>query len=364
MRRISALLVVLCLLLTGCWDNVELENRGFVVSMGIDKQEGGIALTLTVPDAAAIAGKDDGGERLLLHGQGASLAAAIRDAGSGIGKTLFFGQTKLVVLSTAVLFDADMLSQVLDTLDRGSEWSRKLIILAADENLRAADVLGAESPGEPLVGTFVASYYKNGANAESMAVKTDLEHVVHALNASGDTVLPRAAVEDKKIVLEGAVVLRRGMLAGWLGADEARGLMWWKGEGENALVRAEWENIPVPFHVTHCTRSLSFGEDEEGLLCRLRIHAAGSVESLALSPDMLIGDDTLDALEAVFADEIAKEAVALFEILRDEYAADALDWREELYKQAPDLYRRYANDWENAFAGMRLETEVDVRLQR
>ena len=361
MRRLCAVLAA-CLLLTGCWDKVELENRGFIVSMGIDKDNGQFSLSMTMPDAAAIAGKDDGGERrLLLHGQGESLPAAIRDADSGIGKSLFFGQTKLAVFGAECLADADMLSQAADALDRGSEWSRKLLILAADESVSAADVLNADSPGEPLVGTFVSNFYKTN---ESPVVKTDLERLTHALNTSGVAVLPRAAVEDKKIVLSGAAVLKDGALAGWLAAEEVRGLFWLHGEGENALVTAMYENVPAPFHVAQCTRSLAFAEDNEGLVCTLRLRVAGSVESLMLAPDMLTDGGVMAELSLLYADEIAAEAARMFDILRDEFAADALDLQEELYKREPDLYRRFADDWASAYAGMRLETDVVVKLLR
>ena len=358
MRRLVFWLAA-CLLLTGCWDAAELENRGYVVSVSIDRADGMFDVSMTVPDAAAIAGKDDGeARRLLLRGQGDSLAAAMWDADGKIGKSLFFGQTKLAVFSAECLTDADMLARAADALSRGSEWSRKLLILAADGNVRAADILEAESPGEPLVGAFVSNYYKTGG----AAVKLDLEGLTRALNTTGCVVLPRAAVEDKKIVLSGAAVLKDGALAGWLDEGETRGMFWLRGAGAGALVTADFDGEPVPLHVTQCARRLAFFEDAEGLVCRVAIRASGSVESLARMPNTLPDAGLLEALSGLFAEAIADEANRTFAVFRDGLAADALDFREELYKREPALYRRYAADWDSAFAGMRLEADVQVTL--
>ena len=361
MRKLSALgFLLITLLLGGCWDKVELESRGFVVSLGIDEAGGAFALAMTLPNVAAIAGKDGGGEaKTILRTQDASLAAAMHNANAEAGQRLSYGHTKMAVFGEECLTNADMLLQATDALERNAELSRKLIILAASGN--ASDMLDAESPGEPLVGAFVSNYYKNNP----VARKLDLEQLLLDLRESDCAILPRIEIDNGAPVLRGAAVLVDARLAGWLDEGEVQGLRWFDGGGEDALLSVDYDGMAVSLRVAQCTRSLSFAENESGgLVCRVRVRASGSVEGLRLGESALLDERTQNELAALYADEITRELKAVFDRFQTDFRADGLHLRRELHKHAPALFRIYGEDWNAAFANMVPEVSVGVAIVR
>jgi len=369
--------IMLCLaaalLFTGCWDKMELEDRGFVISIGIDKAGGESAfdLTMTLPNVAAIAGKDGAeGEnaRTLLHAQADALSAAMHKADAQTGRSLHYGHTKIAVFGADFLSDAELFKQAINALDRSSEVSQKLILLATEDT--AADILAAKSPNEPLIGTFVSNFYKNNADNLHITVAMNLEQLLLNLNTTGHAILPRITVEDGDIRLSGAAILKNAALTGWLNETQTRGLLWLRGEGEGTLLTVPYDdpatarNRNVPFRTTHCTRTLAFRDTEDGLVCRLTLHAMGSIEEMTVTPDMLIPNDTLQTLSRQFEREITTELQQAFTLFQTEYGIDADHLLRELYKQNPNLYRQYADNLDAAFRQMTLETDIRVTITR
>ena len=374
-KRLWLSLCAVLLLCTGCWDKAELENRGFIVSLGIDKasddaEDTAYDLTMTLPNIAAIAGKDgaEGETRTLLHAQADTLAAAMRMADAQTGQTLYYGHTKIAVFGANVLSDEILFKQAADALGRNNELSQKLIILATEDS--AAKVLDAKSPNEPLIGTFVSNFYKNSADDLHVTVRADLEQLLLQLNTTGDIIIPRISIEDDEIRLSGAAVVKDAALAGWLNEAETRGLLWLRGEGVGTILTAHLPSptaekpLHVPFRTLRNRRTLSFHESADGLVCRLTLRATGSIEELTVSPDMLISDDILHILSQKFEAEITREAAQTFALFQTEYGVDAADFLRTLYKQNPGLYRKYVQDPEDAFRQMTLEADVHVTIVR
>ena len=365
-RFLFCLACMAALSFSGCWDKAELESRGFVISLGIDKAANvrGFDVFMTLPNVAAIAGKDgtEGNNRTILHAQADALSAAMHAADASVGQSLYYGHTKIAIFGANCLMDATLFKQSINSLDRNSELSQKLIILATEG--AAAEILAAKSPGEPLIGTFVANFYKNNEDSVNATVKTDLEQLLLALNTTGHAILPRIAIEDGEVKLSGAAVLKDAALAGWLDEVQTRGYLWLHGEGKGAILTVPHEGLRVPFRILQCKRTLTFEEVEGRLICRVKLDAKGSVEEMTVSPDMLIDDDTLNTLARQFESEIERELQETFALFQNEYRMDAPNLLGSLYKQNPSLYRKYAQDRDEAFCNMQLETDIHISIVR
>jgi len=362
-KRLALGLFSLVFFLSGCWDKVELENRGFVISLAIDKSGSSFAVAMTLPDVASIAGKDGGGaNKSILRAESGAVSAAMHSADTYAGQKLYYGHTKMAVLGADCLADAKMVLQAFDALTRNAEISQKLVVLAAEAD--ASAVLDVTPQNEPLVGTFVSNFYKNNADSVNVTVKTDLEAIWLSLRRTGHAIIPRIAIENDEIKLSGAAVLKDGALAGWLDEAETRGLLWLRGEGKNALLTVEYDGAIVPLQAVHCARELSFAEDGKRIVCRVGIQVSGSVEEMRAGFDEMIDEADLEALARLFAEQIEQEVLATFDKLQTEFGMDGLDLRNELYKRNPALLARFDADWDGTFAGMAAEVSAVVSILR
>ena len=112
MRQLKfALIALLPLLLTGCWDGRDPEDRAYVITMGIDKGEDGLLVTF------APAKTTEGNDQSVYRVNGDTLTAAVADADSRSSREVYLGQLRTVVFGKSLLADKAAFEAVLEELE-------------------------------------------------------------------------------------------------------------------------------------------------------------------------------------------------------------------------------------------------------
>ena len=103
-----ALIALLPLLLTGCWDGRDPEDRAYVITMGIDKGEDGLLVTF------APAKTTEGNAQSVYPVTADTLTAAVADADSRSSREVYLGQLRTVVFGKSLLADKAAFEAVLE----------------------------------------------------------------------------------------------------------------------------------------------------------------------------------------------------------------------------------------------------------
>lgn len=359
------LILTLPIFLAGCWDKVEIEDRGFVVSLGIDKFKDDKAamfddgknnnrytVTMSLPNVETLVGtgsKED--SESVKTSASETVSAAMRLIDSYSSEKLYFGHTKAVILGEELLKDRELLKEAVDALERNRLLSRKLVVLATTDDVKT--VLEAKIPGEPLVGVFLANFYRNSESTSAMTFRQDLEGMNRHLRYSGDVLVPQISLEDDKLKLGGAAVINDFQLAGWLNDKQTRGYLWFTGQAKGAEVTAEYEGGHVPLHVNINKTGTYFYEDGGYVICRADIRLKGVIDELGHPVDT-------HKLGEVYERLIAEEVEQLFTLFHDELEVDGFGLCDRLRKENYGLY--LAHGGSDAYAGMRLVANVTLEI--
>ncbi len=380
MRRVLIPIVLLLpLLLCSCWDKIELENRGFVISLGIDKYKKGedaatfednaqknrFTVLMALPNVGALLGTGGKEEsKSVKKAANETVSAAMRLIDSYSSQKLYFGQTKVVVLGEELLMDQNLLREAVDALERNRELSRKIIILSSKNSVE--DVLKSSAPGEPLMGLFVSDFYKNNLSSAEMAFRQDLESMTRQLRFSGDVLIPQISLEGdgekKDIKLGGTAVIKNYELVGWLDDKQTRGYLWAKENGKGAQVVAEYDNTFIPLRVNKNKAKISLYEENGTIVCHMDIKVKGVIEEYIFANSKISEPQELKALSKVYEDLVRSEVESIFNCFQNEFAVDGFSLQEELRKKNYALYLKNADDFESAFQKMKLTTSVDVEI--
>ncbi|MEG0370976.1 MAG: hypothetical protein RR645_01625, partial [Clostridium sp.] len=159
-------IVLLPLILSSCWDKKEINERAFVNTLYIDKNYARIQSEFISSDlkkrdderlfvSFGIANASEGETRLttFVHSAtGVSLGNIVEKLNGEITRTPFFGHTKLIVLGKGLLGEPELLSMVLDGLEREMSIGRELKIIASESsNVTLEDL-------RPNIETLYSSY--------------------------------------------------------------------------------------------------------------------------------------------------------------------------------------------------------------
>lgn len=335
------------ILLTACWDKVELENRAFVNTVGIDTNEKAFVVTALLPS------HNDNSN--ILTATSAGLYPALQNINLVSSQTAYYGQTKAIILSHSLLKNPDLLAQALDAMERNREVSRKVSLLASEEP--AQNVLKAKLAEDQPLGMYISSFYTDKHSELGVAFKKDLEGLLEDLRRGNGAVIPCVKIKDEIAHLSGAALLSPELtLHSLLNSDELRGLMLAKGQADEAGIFARLDGVDVPLRLFKQRSKLNFGEDQSGLWCKINIKAWGSIDEYRLGQNL---PHSMEGLQALYARTI-KEEIRHTACRLAEARVDGIGLLDHLRKFHYCLYEKYVLQNKINLSDIRIEIAADV----
>jgi len=353
--------------LTGCWDKVELEDRAFVVALGIDKAEAedGERYTVTLSLPAALDGGADESEDEPQHIKkacGQTVTEAIKKIDAETNAKLYFGQAKMLALGGALLEEPDLVRGALDWVDRHPEIARQIHILASCGY--AGEIITANPPGEALPGQYVAAIYKDKRKIGGASFIMNLERLTTQLKYTDGALIPSMEAGDDELSLSGAAVLKNSRKVGSLSRDELRGYLWcFADAGRGAVVTAEVGEQLIPFKVERHNVKIRFTENEKGPQVHIYVELTGRIEELASGDNMLKRSNFREHAERLVAEAVRDEILHTTRKMQEEFTLDGHNWLETMRKKQYSMYQRYSAGWGDVFAGIVVVPYVAVTVK-
>ncbi|UOQ49559.1 Ger(x)C family spore germination protein [Gracilibacillus caseinilyticus] len=139
----------LLILLTGCYDRIELEQQSYVIAMGIDKTEnkGVYAFTYQIanPEVGSAAGQggsnEPASEIVTVHG--ADILSATYTANSFVSKKITLDHTRIIVISEELARNPDFI-RVIQSASRSPQIRRGVQLVVSKE--KASEFINNNQP--------------------------------------------------------------------------------------------------------------------------------------------------------------------------------------------------------------------------
>lgn len=378
------LFVVLCTIpLTGCWDKVEMDDRAFVIGMGVDKFEyekyieenkeeeeteniknDRFRVTYTMPNLGMIAGKAGNEEpKFVKTSTDTTLfsTSAIMDA--RLNKEVYFGHTKIIVFGEDLVKDPHLFRQALDAMERDPQISRRVPLLVAQG--QASHVLNTTPDVEPLMGIYIMKVLETAERTVARVIRKDLGEFLEELRVGGRGLLPRITTGKKDVKVGGAAVFKDYTMQGWLGEKEVRSVLFIQGNVKKTQVPVQYEDMYIPYTVTEVKSDLEFSYDGNRLSAKIKIKMEGDILEYELErkPE-LFKNSTLKKLSSILSAEIEKEVLQTMTKLQKEFKTDAIGMERELRKYQYDIWKQVKDDWDQVFEDMNVSVDVTANIRR
>jgi spore germination protein KC len=167
MKSVACFLTVLTcmILLSGCWDYMDLERRTSVLAIGIDRDKSNpkhYLVTIQIPIPKSIMGGKGGtkGEQAVsvMSATGTTLNEAVSNMQKRLNQTEFYGHTRIVVFSEEVAREG--LGNLLDALRRDPQIRRLLWPMVVKGS--AKELLLANPKIEQIPTVFIVDLFQSG----------------------------------------------------------------------------------------------------------------------------------------------------------------------------------------------------------
>lgn len=166
---IAAMLALSSALLTGCWDQREIEERTSVVAIGIDLEREeprllrvSVQIPIPIKIAGSGGGAGGGGDPVKIKSAtGRTTIEAFSALQTELNQKLFYGHTRIIAIGEEMARSG--LDDVMDAFRRDPQIRRLLWPLVVKG--KAIDLLHAKPELEQIPTVFIMSMIENGASA-------------------------------------------------------------------------------------------------------------------------------------------------------------------------------------------------------
>ncbi len=389
MLRATVACLICALLLGGCWDRVEIDQRGFVIGVAIDAPDqseqspDGVAgskyratFQVVVPSAIKQGqGKSGGGGS---EGKGkayhnvsvqerslSSLYATLADRSSRIP---FMEHLKTIVVSSRVAKAPEGLSAVFDFFLRESDMRRSAHVIIAKEEARK--LLDLEVPNEPLPSIYLNEFDRNRRLSSYIPPQVRVGDIQEKLLRYETYTLPEVTLNGKiEASFESVAVIdgKTNRVFGSLKGQDVQSLNFLRGEAKGGIVNFKFEGRVSAFRLDKASSKIVLtNRDPENLAFTIRIFADGTLNETE-TLDHFSDSEVIAKIEKTVSQTIAGRCEDTTEKLQRKFKKDAIGIGSYMYRNHYRLWQQVKNRWDrgdNEFSRASVKVEVRTKVRR
>ncbi|MCI3925109.1 Ger(x)C family spore germination protein [Paenibacillus sp. TRM 82003] len=387
-------LTVMALLMTGCWDRIEIEDRSFVIAVAIDfpdedgkdpeeekeeeeeKPDGRyrflvtyqIPITSQLPGGSGQGGGGGGGEKAYFNISAVdeTMYSVHSLMSTKLQRTPFFEHLKVILISEEVARSEGGFANVLDYFLRDQEMRRNVKIMITKG--KARDVLTVEPPNELLPGMYLESLGENMAQTARMRPGSRIGDVHEFLLKEQSFVLQHVSPGEKEANVSGGAVFgsQDNRLVGFLNEEETEGLNFMTGRVEGGTLELQLEDNMASFEIERAERTVRLERGPPMPKFVIHVRTEGSLIEMYDRVD-LSSRATFSMMEAKVEEEIVRLCEDAIDKLQNEYRKDVIGLGVLLDQDYHSMWRQVRNDWDredNVFARSEIEVHAEAYLRR
>lgn len=369
--RVIAAALLPILLLTGCWDQVELTERGFVMGVAIDLAANGrVELTAQIykPQQKAGVGSGNQGQPYVnVKIVQSNIFETVRDIPTHLGRRAQWSHQRVILIGEDFAKEHNI-SEALDFFNRDHEPRQTSKVFITEG--KASQFFNKK----PLIENTISQQLKRIQESTSEYSAKSMNVNLFMLNLQLESQTGYAAVpyikpdnsQDQSIAVKGLAILKNGKMVGTISPTQTEYLNILLNQYKNAIIKVPCEQQNQANYKLH--------ESLEVVSLHSEIKPKASAESIEMHISIRIKSSAGELLcsevnttkgEKKF---IEKAQLTLKHDLRnftDQLQArkiDMLGIGNQIYRMNPKLWKKLQPDWDDHFQRARITYDIRISL--
>lgn len=367
------------LLLPGCWNWVEIEERAILAAIGFDKaaEEGQVEVTAQIIKPGELKpGEGGGGEAVIVYsGTGYGMFDAVRSMAREVGRKLYFPEMHVMVVGEDLAREG--IGSVMDFLMRDAEPSVRMWVLVTRG--QAKEVLETPIPTEKVWGVGLSKMVKASEAHGKVPVVDVLDFmkavkstttcpVATGIEITGTEKKPEqeAVAPGKTPVLRGTAVFKDYKMTGWLDETQTRGLLWVKGEVKSGIIVVPTpgnENKLMFLEIIRADSKIEAEISDGRVTITVKVKEEGNIGEVVPNNVEIKKPEIIKTIEARQREAIENEIWAAV-TRAQELNADVFGFGEAVRRKYPREWPQYEKMWDELFPALDVVVEVEAKIRR
>ncbi len=375
-------------ILSGCWDSIELNDIAIVTGMAIDPgKDKKYRLTVGYVNPAQYSKQNpaQGAPVSSMTLEGNSIPEISAKMNVGVSRRLVFSHTRALYINEEVA-KSDGVSHFLDSLERSPQFRNDFNILIT-KNHSASNYTRINDPVEQVPALKVQKSIKSLLKSWGGDPRVRLTDFIDAIIAEGRSPIASTVVIDgdpekgqnaesnmevkapARIVLDGLAVFKKDKLIGYLSLDDTRNYLWTQ-KLETTMLSVPCEEDgddknPLYFDIVITNNKSEMRTDYKGNQpqLKLNIYSEASINSMQCQKD-LSNKATYTELEKKSDKQIKKMITETIKKVQKDYGVDIFGFGEALNRQHYQKAKEVLGHWNEEFSRADVEVDVKIALRR
>ncbi|MBZ9606368.1 Ger(x)C family spore germination protein [Clostridium estertheticum] len=377
--------ILSCMLLSGCWDKVEIDRLNFISTIAVDAGEDidkekelksinpeepfaeakikKIDVTYGFPDMSVIGG-DKGGspQEKYINTQASSMEDAASEAIAKSSREIYMGHAKLLILSDDVLKYKDTVKEIVDYMQRNPSINRMLQVVVSEGI--AEDYIKFKPMTENSTQYYISGLMDN-SKRNSRIMSINLNEFLILLSENGSALLPRITLDKgkKELILTGAAIIKDYELKGYFTPIELMDIQLLSGKFKAGKKVIYMEGHPVDYIIDGYERKMKVTQEGGKLAIDIDISLEGQLGGYYVGKKILEKGE-LQRLQNTFNKSISEECEKNMGIAIKKFEIDPFGTRENIEKFNPSLWNKIEKDWDGKYKNATVNVTVNTKIRR
>lgn len=372
------LVLSLALLLTGCWDRIEIDRRAFVSTIGIDvgsdvdkkeslsedvdinnyKDMNMVKITYGFPDLRHMDTQKGTTEGLSLTVYGYSPTDAYFKAASMSSRSLHFGHSKLLLLSNKVFDYPELEKEILDYIEREPNLNRSIIMAIVKGNTE--DYIKVKPMMEDGIDSYITNLLGNSRITGTISPIT-LTKYIDMVKSKSISMLPVFDLKSEdEIELEGVAVIENNKIKAYLNNNEIENVQILRSDIGSSKKVVTSGGHPIDYYIETVDSNLDIKYIDNKLHLKYSIFTEGDLAGYYTDAKEIEAKD-IKILEEELNTQMEKELLEVAYRTKNDLKLDVLEIEDKVKKYHYKLWESIKDNWSEEF--QKAEISIVVKNQ-
>ncbi|MEK3720240.1 Ger(x)C family spore germination protein [Paenibacillus sp. FSL H8-0034] len=384
MTRIIGLcvpLLIIVVVVSGCWDRKELNATSLITGIAIDKGELKKYKLTTESIIETEINPKTGGKAtpsIIFSLEGDMIAELVNRLNIGFTRSSTYSHVQVIVISEKVAKEG--LLEFIDFLDRNREIRNEYNLIIA-KGVPASDVLKVSYPlqksssfklkaqletmfkdygGDPqsTIKNFVSSLISKGREPVLTAVTIRGDAEKGKRKSNMETIEP-----DAMVLLSGTAIFKGERLQGYLDVDDTRYYLWTQNKIKSTSITAPCgENKLITVHIFNShSKVKSYYKDDKPFI-QISVTLEAKMDGTQCRDDMR-KLETFNHYQSLIEERVKAGIKGIIEKAQKKYSSDIFGFGEVMNRQDYHNFKRVKEKWNSEFAKADIDVTVDVKMR-
>lgn len=316
------------LFMTGCWDMIEIEDRIFPYSVGLDlnsSESEKFIITFSHPNVAAIGKNAMSDDRIhVVSETGNSIFEAEHKLTTKLQQPIYLKLLKVLILPEDVAKEEKFVREIVDGLNRDFIVNKNIQMLVVKDRAQGLLQAALKSKKQEKIGGALNALLLNKQNSTLFTPITCTNFIEH-IDISNAAIVPIATVEGEYISIKGGAVFKDYKLIGYIDPMENRAIAYLNNEVRQDGIDVEYKGANLSLMITNSKTKKRLVGKENNIRIRYDVELEGHIHGFILDKKKSIEtEEMLEEMQDTAARHIKQDADKVIEKLQKEFGADAI----------------------------------------